>query len=101
MSGEQFDDLITFKRFMPGIPENPEELEQIRELTETIRTRGDCVSLKTLALSGKDLIGLGMSPGPAMGETLNSLLELVLEYPEKNTRKQLIKELEKASGKST
>ena len=101
MTEEQFDDLITFKRFMPGSPESAGELERMEELIGRIRSRGDCVSLKTLALSGRDLIGLGMKPGPAMGEALNSLLELVLEHPERNTREQLAAELEKASKKST
>ena len=36
---------------------------------------GECVSLKEMAVTGKDLIGAGIKPGPQMGEILNTLLE--------------------------
>lgn len=58
---------------------------------ERILERNDCVTLRSLALTGKDLIDLGMKPGREMGETLNKLLELVLEKPEANTRETLQK----------
>ena len=44
---------------------------------------GECVSLKEMAVTGKDLIGAGIKPGPQMGEILNTLLEEVLEDPKK------------------
>ncbi len=95
MSGEQFDDLLMFKKFAADSPENSHELAQICRLTGMIRERGDCISLKTLAVTGRDLLELGVKPGPGMGERLNALLDLVLEQPEKNRREQLIEELEK------
>ncbi len=101
MGEKQFDDLITFKRFSPGRPETEEELSQIVELTGRIRERGDCVSLKTLAVTGRDLIELGMKPGPALGETLEALLWTVLEHPEKNKKEELVRQLKKDRKKST
>ncbi len=101
MSEEQFDDLMTFKRYMPGIPESAGELERIGDMTGRIRDRGDCVGLKTLALSGRDLIGLGMKPGPAMGDMLEALLEIVLECPEKNEKDLLTGELKNLLKKIT
>lgn len=35
------------------------------------------------------MIALGMQPGRQIGETLEKLLELVLEHPEDNTKKIL------------
>lgn len=48
------------------------------------------LSLKDLAISGKDLIALGVKPGPQIGELLKGLLEIVLEEPEKNVREVLL-----------
>ena len=59
--------------------------------TGEIRQRGDCVSLKELAITGADLIQAGMKPGKELGETLKRLLELVLEHPEWNTKEILKK----------
>lgn len=65
-------------------------LQQIRELYKEILQRGDCLSLKALAVTGKDLIQDGVKPGKTMGELLNRLLEEVLEVPERNERQWLL-----------
>lgn len=52
-----------------------------------------CVTLKDLAVNGKDLMEAGMKPGKELGEALNRLLELVLEHPEYNTREILLEKL--------
>lgn len=49
-----------------------------------------CFSLKDLAIGGKDLMELGIKPGPGIGEMLSRALELVLEEPEKNNRDELL-----------
>lgn len=74
--------------------EKLEKLEQSRELYEEIMKRRDCISLKTLAVSGRDLIEAGMKPGKGLGETLERLLELVLREPEKNTKEYLLSRIE-------
>lgn len=50
----------------------------------------ECVSLKTLAVGGKDLIEAGLTPGKKLGQVLQILLDEVLEEPDKNTREYLI-----------
>ena len=69
--------------------ENLKGLAEWQALYEEILERKECVSLKTLALTGSDLIALGMQPGKALGETLHRMLELVLDHPEYNTREYL------------
>ena len=101
MTPEAYDDLLVMKKFTPEIYEDSEELERIAQITHLIRNRGDCVSLKTLAVTGRDLIAMGMKPGQAIGEILEYLLELVLAYPERNTKESLVKEAEKAIKKFT
>ena len=63
-------------------------------MRDEIRADGDCISLKMLAVTGNDLIKAGMKPGKEVGQTLHHFLELVLEEPEKNTKKYLLKSLE-------
>lgn len=58
-----------------------------REIVET----GQCVSLKELAISGKDLIEAGMEPGKEIGETLKKMLSLVIEHPELNAKEELLR----------
>lgn len=73
--------------------EKLERLEKWRQLYLQIMEKKQCVSLKTLAVTGSDLIAMGMKPGKGIGEMLNQLLELVLEKPERNTREILLEEV--------
>jgi putative nucleotidyltransferase with HDIG domain len=47
-------------------------------------------TLKDLAVSGKDLIAIGIKPGKKIGIILNELLETVLDDPAQNNRETLI-----------
>ncbi|MCR5476948.1 MAG: CCA tRNA nucleotidyltransferase [Lachnospiraceae bacterium] len=70
-----------------------EKLEALRLWEETFREvteRGDCTSLKSLAVSGRDLMAEGLRPGKHLGEVLQRLLEEVLEEPGRNTRDYLL-----------
>lgn len=73
-------------------------LDGIKDCFEEIQEKGQCVSLKTLSVTGDDLIQLGMKPGKEIGEMLNKLLQLVLDNPEYNNE-ELLKLYVKESGK--
>ena len=66
------------------------ELEEWLELLRTISQREGELTLKTLAVSGRDLMALGMAPGPALGQTLNALLARVLAGELPNERQALL-----------
>lgn len=68
-------------------------LDEIEELYRQITAVGQCVSLKSLAVDGKDLIEAGMQPGKELGEKLDELLQLVIDHPELNTKEELLKYL--------
>lgn len=70
--------------------EKLQNLQEIRQCYEEILQRKECVSLKTLAVTGSDLIKDGMQPGKELGIVLQKLLELVIEYPEYNTKEKLL-----------
>lgn len=93
MSEEQFDRLLLLKQSIPEAPETNEQLAKILELTEEIRTRGDCIRLKDMAVSGADLIEAGMKPGKELGAVLGRLFEMVLEQPECNTKEYLLSQV--------
>lgn len=64
--------------------------EKIHVLTEEIRTAGDCLDLKHLAVKGQDLIKAGVQPGKALGATLNQMLDDVLSHPDHNEKEYLL-----------
>ena len=75
--------------------EKLENADKWQQLFEQIQTEKQCISLKTLAVTGSDLIAVGWEPGREMGEVLQKLLELVLENPECNIKEYLLAEAEK------
>ena len=68
------------------------DVRRMYDICNMIFERGDCVSLKNLAITGKELIAMGVPAGRQMGEILNSILMLVLDNPQLNDREQLSKE---------
>lgn len=70
--------------------EKQAELLAMRADYEAVLKSKACVSLRDLAVNGKDLIAAGAAPGKGIGETLQKLLEEVLEEPERNTREYLL-----------
>lgn len=69
--------------------EKLENLEQLKLYYGQILEQQQCLTLKDLAVTGKDLMEYGMKPGKEMGEMLHYLLDCVLEHPELNSREQL------------
>ena len=87
MTPELYDNLILLKQSV-GL----EQLEEVVRLSGEIRMAGDCISLKTMAVTGRDLIEAGMKPGRELGVVLNHLFNQVVEHPEYNTKEYLLKE---------
>lgn len=78
-----------------------EKLEQVRRqeaFYRQILEQNQCVSLKTLAVTGGDLIALGIRPGEEIGVILKELLQIVLEDPEQNTREKLMDQVKIRMG---
>ncbi len=50
-----------------------------KEALQAILARGDCVSLQALAVSGNDLISLGVPAGKQVGAVLEALLDRVID----------------------
>ena len=66
-----------------------ENIIQIRELYRNALRNKECVTLKDLAVTGTDLINLGIAPGKELGTLLNELLDIVIEDPAWNQKEKL------------
>lgn len=75
--------------------EKLEKVEKWEQLYEEVKAGQQCVSLKSLAVTGSDLIAAGWKPGRELGEVLHALLELVLDHPEYNEKDRLLEEAKK------
>lgn len=70
-------------------------IEEGRRMFSEIRENDEPVSVRELAVTGTDIIELGVRPGPQVGEMLRELLQIVLDEPEKNSRELLLTEVRK------
>ena len=72
-----------------GKPAEMVQFPQLRTLLEEIKQEDACLSLRDLAVNGHDLMALGIT-GKAIGQTLNHLLEQVLDENLPNDRNALL-----------
>jgi tRNA nucleotidyltransferase (CCA-adding enzyme) len=71
------------------------DLDEWLRLLREVDAREGALTLKTLAVKGQDLIGLGIAPGKQVGALLNRLLDLVLAGELPNEREALLEYLRK------
>lgn len=65
-------------------------IDEIERLYAEIMEKNQCVSLKTMEITGNDLIALGVPRGKQIGEILNRLLDEVLQNPQNNVHEYLV-----------
>ena len=70
------------------------QLEKMEQQVREVLEKKPAVSLKDLAINGKDLIDLGYQEGVELGGMLKKLLEIVIDQPELNRRERLFEFLE-------
>ena len=61
----------------------------LRKGLKAVLKSGECFSMKHLAVSGDELLELGIE-GKALGEMLRFLLDYVIDYPDNNRRELLL-----------
>lgn len=86
---------IKTKEEIVGISLNSQRLHlnRIKKMYEDIISRGDCISVKDLDITGNDLMEYGLS-GVQIGKTLNELLHIVIENPKLNEKSTLLAMIE-------
>ncbi len=89
MSAYQFEGCLYLKEL-----DGDKNVGEIRRLWKEIEDAEDCISLKMLAVNGGDLMAAGIPKGKMLGETLNWLLDQVLEDPDLNKKELLLGKLQ-------
>jgi putative nucleotidyltransferase with HDIG domain len=91
---ENLKDLYALRRSdaygTAGAPPSPALLLPLMRRIEAVLAQSRAFSLIDLAVSGKDLMALGVKPGPGMGIILNELLETVVDDPALNSKEKLL-----------
>ena len=95
---ENMEELLQVRmadRIGSGCPKaEPYKLRHLKYVIEKVAQ--DPISVKMLKVSGEDVMEIiDIKPGPKVGEFLDILLSFVLEYPKKNKKEILKKEIEK------
>ena len=78
-----------------GFDEPPASLDEVPRLMERIHASNACLSLKTLAVRGDDLLRLGIPEGKSIGDALAHLLDAVIEGRLPNEREALLSAIQK------
>ena len=69
--------------------EKIENIIAIREIYQEILLNKEFITLRQLAVSGRELMDLGMQPGRELGSMLSELLEYVIDDPARNEKEIL------------
>ena len=70
-------------------------LARLEQIYNDIIEKDQGTQISDLMIDGSDIIALGVTPGPGIGEILKQLLELVLDDPEINNKERLLTEAKK------
>lgn len=63
---------------------------RLKQRIDKIFSEEHALKISLLEINGKDLMKIGVEEGPFLGKILRACLDYVIEYPEKNTKKDLI-----------
>ncbi|UYZ37029.1 polynucleotide adenylyltransferase [Clostridium beijerinckii] len=66
-------------------------LDEAENILNEIIHNDECFNLKNLKINGGDLLSLGFNKGKEIGEMLNYLLDIVIENPKLNEKRELVK----------
>ena len=75
-----------------------ENIIAMREIYQDTLIKEHCVTLRDLAVTGKDLMEIGMKPGRELGNMLNELLEWVIDDPQCNKKELLCEYVKERLG---
>ena len=72
-----------------------ERIFKVGNIANEVVLNRECFRIKDLAVTGYDILSLGVKPGPKVGEILNHLLNKVIEEEFKNDHDVLIEEVKR------
>lgn len=99
IDSELFDKLLIVQE-ADSRAQNPDKLppklkaiQTAKSIKNNIIQNNECYKLSMLALTGAELIEVGIPKGKLIGEKLNELLEYAIKNPDKNTKEALLLQL--------
>lgn len=100
LTSQGFFDVIELKKAdiaaqSPTVKDRLIEVKRLELLAEQILKSRPCLSVKELAIGGKDLIEYGIAPGKEMGMLLQQLLDSVIDGEVDNVKEELLSYLDK------
>ena len=72
--------------------ERIDKVHNIEKLLNEVIKENECFSLKDLAIDGKDLLTIGYKSGIELGNTLNGVLQMVIDGDIPNDKEKLLQE---------
>ena len=93
---DNFEDLLAVKRadcLAQSMYHREEKLAYIDEMEQSFRqilADEDCLAIKDLKISGKDLLEMGVPQGQKIGEILKAIFAEVVDDPTLNDRDYLL-----------
>lgn len=66
------------------------QADELRHVLKDILKANEAFTVKQLAISGQDVIGLGLAQGPAIGHILQDILEAVVDERVENDKAELL-----------
>ncbi|MGN0600517.1 MAG: hypothetical protein ACI4JK_11560 [Oscillospiraceae bacterium] len=70
--------------------DNTEKIDTIEKLIDEVLQENQCFTIKDPAVTGRDLMQIGFKPDKELGETLNMLLNGVINEEFENSREVLL-----------
>jgi tRNA nucleotidyltransferase (CCA-adding enzyme) len=67
-----------------------QQLDELSGMLDTVLKERQCFSMKDLAVTGSDLLALGIPQGEQLGQVLKTLLEMVISDEAPNSRDELM-----------
>ena len=95
---ETFFDLLALKRAdnrgqAPAYAARQADYDRLAAIAAEILASGACFSRKDLAITGRDLMAVGMPAGRELGAALDTLLDAVIDEKVKNEKEALLRYL--------
>ncbi|MDR2662675.1 MAG: HD domain-containing protein [Treponema sp.] len=88
--GELFELRLADTAGMAGTDPDPGAILPFRRRIESVLEKTSALSLKDLAVNGRDLMDMGVQKGKHVGIILKELLDAVIADPELNSRERLL-----------
>jgi tRNA nucleotidyltransferase (CCA-adding enzyme) len=89
-SNNNNDSILTRFTRHEYLAEEIKKINAVRDIYHAAKEKGECMSIKDLAVSGNDIINIGFKESKQVGEILEKLLDYVIENPCNNRKKELL-----------